>query len=78
MEFKEFRKFWESEEYAVTKSTFNPGCHYFIRKAKKVALGKYNIWKSIIFVYTKKEIKKLSLEDLQEHLFFYNLRQLFK
>jgi hypothetical protein len=65
----EFRRFWESEGFKVTQSYFSPyGCHYFIRDAVRVISG----------VYTKKEIKRLNLEDLQQHLCSFRLRQLFE
>jgi hypothetical protein len=80
MEFLEFRRFWESEGFEVTQSYFSPyGCHYFIRDAVLVGSLRYSLVKRVISgVYTKKEIKRLNLEDLQQHLCSFRLRQLFE
>jgi hypothetical protein len=79
MEFSEFRRFWESEGFEVTQSYFSPyGCHYFIRGVIRYPSDIYTCYRQILFVYTKKEIKRLNLEDLQQDLCSYRLRELFK
>lgn len=79
MEFLEFRRFWESEDYAVTRSIFKPGCHYFIRKCVgRNENSNFNYYMLSNPVYSKREIKLLKLEDLQQDLCSYRLRELFK